>query len=59
MDKIIIIALLVAGLLAGCTVAIKKDKGNTQNVEGTKVKYSKIKADQAKEIIDTEEVVIG
>lgn len=58
MEKIIIIALLAVGLLAGCTAAIKKDKVNTENVEGEKVKYSKIKAEEAKEIIESEEVII-
>ena len=58
MEKVIIIVLVVAGLLAGCTAVIKKDKENTENIEEPKVKYSKLKAKEAKDIIDTEEVII-
>lgn len=56
MDKTTIIVLLVGVLLAGATMAIKK--GNSDNMEGTKVTYQSIKAAQAKEIMDTEEVII-
>lgn len=58
--KKIFIGFLTVILLAGCSPAIEKNKIESQEttIEENKVAYSKISAEQAKEIIKREEVII-
>lgn len=57
MEKMLI-GFLAMVLLVGCTASIKKDKINAENDESIAIKYSRITVEEAKEIIETEEVII-
>lgn len=57
MEKIVIVLLIVI-LLGIYGLKPKKSPINTENGEHMKAKYSKMKAEEAKEIIDAQDIII-